>query len=357
MVKPLLYRTGEEIRKGDRVLLHRETGEIDLVLDGENNPEAWPAEKYGRGIMISEPKPLGICFSMRRTSQPTKIWNLLPDLAIPSRPPTQLPRYNQSMRLAVLASLLLSLLTVLPAQEKPKSALDKTHMEAYVRHLLAVHSRSAGEDRRPQTVRYLRPAGSGCSLHLPGPLAGRNVLSHQGRPAHHSRRGLQLRPESFSGRSRQIEDQRRSQLRPGQRPGHRGRVRRFRMSQLQGRSQNVARQCPIASFPPQVHVYFKDFPLEQIHPWAKAASIAGRCIYHQSPAAFWKYHDWIYDHQAEITARQSEDPGDGFRQDRPGHSTACSSGAASTPRPPRPKWMPPSPRDARCTWMPRRPYF
>ena len=60
------------------------------------------------------------------------------DLAIPSRLPTQLPRYNQFMRLAVLASLLLSLLTILPAQEKPKSALDKTRMEAYVRHLLAV---------------------------------------------------------------------------------------------------------------------------------------------------------------------------------------------------------------------------
>ena len=54
-------------------------------------------------------------------------------------------------------------------------------------------------------------------------------------------------------------------------------------------------------FPTQVHVYFKDFPLEQIHPWAKAASIAGRCIYHQSLGAFWKYHDWIYEHQAEIT--------------------------------------------------------
>jgi protein-disulfide isomerase len=55
-----------------------------------------------------------------------------------------------------------------------------------------------------------------------------------------------------------------------------------------------------SQFPSQAHVYFKDFPLEQIHPWAKAAAIAGRCIYHQSPAAFWKYHDWIYEHQSEI---------------------------------------------------------
>ena len=62
MAKPLLYSTGEEIRKGDCVLLHSEAGEIDLVLDGETNTEAWPAEKHGRGIMISEPKVFGHLF-------------------------------------------------------------------------------------------------------------------------------------------------------------------------------------------------------------------------------------------------------------------------------------------------------
>jgi len=58
----MLYPTGEEIKKGDRVLLHGEAGEIDLVQDGENNPEAWPEAKDGRGIMISEPKIFGYLF-------------------------------------------------------------------------------------------------------------------------------------------------------------------------------------------------------------------------------------------------------------------------------------------------------
>jgi hypothetical protein len=62
MAKPLLYSTGEEIRKGDFVLLHGEAGKIDIVLDGESNPEAWPPQKYGRGIMISEPKVFGYLF-------------------------------------------------------------------------------------------------------------------------------------------------------------------------------------------------------------------------------------------------------------------------------------------------------
>ena len=56
------------------------------------------------------------------------------------------------------------------------------------------------------------------------------------------------------------------------------------------------------TFPGQVRFYFKNFPLEQIHPWAKTAAIAGRCIFRQDPAGFWKFHDWIYEQQGEITA-------------------------------------------------------
>ena len=54
------------------------------------------------------------------------------------------------------------------------------------------------------------------------------------------------------------------------------------------------------AYPDKVRVYFKDFPLEPIHPWARAAAIAGRCVFREKPAAFWDYHDWIYEHQKEI---------------------------------------------------------
>ena len=62
-----------------------------------------------------------------------------------------------------------------------------------------------------------------------------------------------------------------------------------------------------AKFPTQVRVFFKDFPLDAIHPWARSAAIAGRCIFHQNPAAFWKYHDKIYEIQAEITVDNLKD--------------------------------------------------
>jgi len=52
----------------------------------------------------------------------------------------------------------------------------------------------------------------------------------------------------------------------------------------------------------KVRVIFKDFPLEQLHPWARTAAIAGRCAYQQNPVAFWKMYDLIYDNQEIISA-------------------------------------------------------
>ena len=55
------------------------------------------------------------------------------------------------------------------------------------------------------------------------------------------------------------------------------------------------------AYPKEVRTYFHDFPLESIHPWAKSAAQFGRCIYKQNPAAFWTYHDWIFEQQQQIT--------------------------------------------------------
>ncbi|HLN03102.1 MAG TPA: thioredoxin domain-containing protein [Bryobacteraceae bacterium] len=58
----------------------------------------------------------------------------------------------------------------------------------------------------------------------------------------------------------------------------------------------------LATYPKEVRLYFKELPLAQIHPWAMPAAIAGRCIFKQNPAAFWDYHDWIYEAQSDVTA-------------------------------------------------------
>ncbi len=52
---------------------------------------------------------------------------------------------------------------------------------------------------------------------------------------------------------------------------------------------------------PQVRLVFMDFPLDQIHAWARTAALAGRCAYAQNPQTFWKMYDLIYDNQDLIS--------------------------------------------------------
>ena len=64
---------------------------------------------------------------------------------------------------------------------------------------------------------------------------------------------------------------------------------------------STLRQSLPTTFPGKVRVVFMDFPLESIHPWAREAAIGGRCVLRQGEDSFWKYHDWIYEHQTEVS--------------------------------------------------------
>ena len=65
----------------------------------------------------------------------------------------------------------------------------------------------------------------------------------------------------------------------------------------------------------RARLYFKDFPLS-IHPWAKPAAVAGRCIYKQEPEVFWQYHDWVFDNQSGFTPENLETKVGQFLQDK-----------------------------------------
>jgi protein-disulfide isomerase len=73
-------------------------------------------------------------------------------------------------------------------------------------------------------------------------------------------------------------------------------------------------QCPVCqkeetelrknlpgAFGEKVRVYFNDFPLTSIHPWAMKGSLYGRCMYHEGQNTFWDYHDWVYATQDQLT--------------------------------------------------------
>lgn len=68
-------------------------------------------------------------------------------------------------------------------------------------------------------------------------------------------------------------------------------------------------------YPKEVRVVFKDFPLDAIHPWARAAAEASHCMSDGRPDVFWAYHDWIFQHQGEITAGNLKEKVLGFAKE------------------------------------------
>lgn len=43
------YSSGEEIRPGDRVLIHGEVGEIEFIADPAKNSDDWYVRQHGGG--------------------------------------------------------------------------------------------------------------------------------------------------------------------------------------------------------------------------------------------------------------------------------------------------------------------
>lgn len=62
-----------------------------------------------------------------------------------------------------------------------------------------------------------------------------------------------------------------------------------------------------ATYPESVRVYFRDFPIPQLHAWAMEAAVAGRCIYRLYPDQFWRFHDWLFTNQKTISAQNLHD--------------------------------------------------
>jgi protein-disulfide isomerase len=69
----------------------------------------------------------------------------------------------------------------------------------------------------------------------------------------------------------------------------------------------MIRENLLKNYPQGVRLYFKTFPLESLHPWAKAAAVASRCVFKQQPAAFWTFHDWVFENQASILPENFKD--------------------------------------------------
>ncbi len=67
-------------------------------------------------------------------------------------------------------------------------------------------------------------------------------------------------------------------------------------------------------YPNDVRVVFKDFPIDSIHKWARAAAEAAHCLASQKPEAFWAFHDWVFEHQQEVNETNLRESGAGVCQ-------------------------------------------
>ena len=194
----------------------------------------------------------------------------------------------------------------LSAQVKAPSALDKPTLEAYVRHLLAMSAEVQVkiDDPKPSPLRDMKQV----DVHLS--LGGRSqdetfYVSNDGK---HVVRGYiyDIAQNPFKPELDKLKTDLSPSFGAAGAPVVMVVFSDFQCPNCKEEAKLMRENLP-AKFPTQVRLYFKDFPLEQIHPWAKPAAIAGRCVFRQSPTAFWKYHDWIYEHQGEVTPQNLKD--------------------------------------------------
>jgi hypothetical protein len=65
LMSALKYRSGEEIKNGDRVLFHGNAAKIELVACDPNDPDpnvAWHVKEFGGGVLILDPLVSGRTF-------------------------------------------------------------------------------------------------------------------------------------------------------------------------------------------------------------------------------------------------------------------------------------------------------
>jgi len=203
-------------------------------------------------------------------------------------------------KLSAIGLLILAAFALALAQTPKKSALDKATMEAYVRHLFVMDSRVKVEVSDPKPSE------------LPG-YVQETVHASVGNQAQDftffvSKDGskvfqanvFDINNNPFKSDLDKLKTEGAPNFGTAGAPVVLVEFSDFECPYCKEEAAMLRANLP-ATYPKQVHFYFKEFPLESIHPWAKAAAMAGRCVFHQGNDLFWEYHDWIFQHQGEIT--------------------------------------------------------
>jgi protein-disulfide isomerase len=202
---------------------------------------------------------------------------------------------------SLLLSLLGALLLAGADAPQPKSAFDKPTLEAYVRHLFLLKPEWTVQILDPKPSELL-PGYSEVRVRVSQGSASQEVALRVSKDGKKILQGMvfDIDNNPFKPDLDKLKTQFQPALGTAGAP-----VAIVVFSDLQcphcKEEANMVRQNLITAYPTQVRLYFKDFPLESLHPWAKPAAIAGRCVFKQKPDAFWSYHDYVFGHQEVIT--------------------------------------------------------
>jgi len=203
-----------------------------------------------------------------------------------------------------------------PAQTSKKSALDKATLEAYVRHLYVMDSHITVQISDPKP-----------SQDLPGFL---DVTVHASVGAQAQDFKLYVSKDGSRIVQGSVYDIAHNPFKPD--------LDKLKTDGAAGIGTSGAPvaivefsdfECPyckeeakllrdnlLSAYPKQVKLYFREFPIESLHPWAKSAALAGRCVMRQNGNEFWDYHDWIFGNQQQVTVENFKDKAMGWVKDR-----------------------------------------
>ena len=200
-----------------------------------------------------------------------------------------------------LATLLLAALPIFAQTPAPKAAIDKAALEAYLRHAELWIPQVAVSIDDPQPSAYL-PGFSEVAVHLSynGQTKDERYYVSQNGKSIIKGEVYDITKSPFQSTLDRIKTDAQPSYGKAGAPVTIVVFGDFQCPVCKVEA-DVMRKNLVQTFPDKVLVYFKDFPLESIHPWARAASDAGRCVYKQDPQAFWKFHDWIYENQEGVT--------------------------------------------------------
>jgi len=182
-----------------------------------------------------------------------------------------------------------------------KGALDKSTFEKYLRHLELFRGDVTFKIDDPQPSRYL-PGFSEVRVHLIFNSAEKDELFYVSSDGQTIIRGdvFQLGKSPFQSNLDKLTLTDQPSFGPADAPVTIVEFGDFECPDCKMEAP-ILRHDVSDAFAGKVRVYFKNFPLESVHPWARAAAIAGRCVYQQGQPAFWKFYDWDYENQDQIT--------------------------------------------------------